>query len=65
MYVCLCNAITDRDLRRHAGGAACSVATAYRALGCELQCCKCVPYARQVLRQAEAAVAAPQAGGAD
>jgi bacterioferritin-associated ferredoxin len=64
MYVCLCNAITDRDLRRHTAGEDCSVAMVYRSLGCEVQCCKCVPFARQLLRQ-PAAVAADQVGGGD
>ena len=45
MYICLCNAITDRDVRAHtAAGEGCSVAMVYRALGCEPQCGKCVPY---------------------
>lgn len=65
MYVCLCNAITDRDLRGHTAGEDCSVAMVYRSLGCELQCCKCVPFARQMLRQSETRVAARQAGGDD
>jgi bacterioferritin-associated ferredoxin len=65
MYVCLCNAITDRDLRSHIGGEQSSVAMVYRALGCELQCCKCVPFARQMLRQSETVIAAQEAGGDD
>ena len=65
MYVCLCNAITDRDLRGHTAGDNCSVATAYRSLGCEMQCCKCVPFARQMLRQSESCLAAQEVGGDD
>lgn len=57
MYVCLCNAIRDRDLHPHVAGGGCSVAMVYRALGCEPQCGKCVPFIRQALRQA--AEAAP------
>jgi bacterioferritin-associated ferredoxin len=52
MYICLCNGITDRALRAHAPDGECSVAQVYRALGCEPQCGKCLPFARQVLRQA-------------
>jgi len=65
MYVCLCNAITDRDVRRHSVEEGCSVSMVYRALGCEPQCGKCVPFVRQMLRQSEANVAVPQAGGDD
>jgi len=50
MYVCLCNALTDRDVRNSAQGS-CSVAMVYRALGCEPQCGKCVPFVRQMLRE--------------
>jgi bacterioferritin-associated ferredoxin len=64
MYVCLCNGITDSALRACAGSGECSVVQAYRTLGCEPQCCKCVPFARQVLRQA-AQAAELQAGGDD
>jgi len=34
-------------------------------LGCEPQCGKCVPFVRQMLRQADAATAAQHAGGDD
>jgi bacterioferritin-associated ferredoxin len=54
MYVCLCNAITDRDFRAHAAHAeceGCSVSAVYRSLGKKPQCGKCVPFVRQLLRQ--------------
>jgi len=65
MYVCLCNAITDRDLFGHTAGEGCSVAMVYQSLGCALQCGKCVPFARQLLRQSETDLIAEQAGGDD
>ncbi len=52
MYICLCNGLTDRDLREHGAGETCSVAMVYRALGVQPQCGKCVPFVRQMLRQA-------------
>jgi bacterioferritin-associated ferredoxin len=52
MYLCLCNRITDRDVRAQCEGEPGSVAMVYRALGAEPQCGKCVPYVRQLLRQA-------------
>jgi bacterioferritin-associated ferredoxin len=49
MYICLCNALTDRKVHAHGAGEACSVAMVYRALGVKPQCGKCVPYVRQML----------------
>jgi bacterioferritin-associated ferredoxin len=65
MYVCLCNALTDRDVRAHSArrDGTCSVAMVYRALGCEPQCGKCVPFVRQMLREDVAGAA--QVGGDD
>jgi len=64
MYICLCNAITDRDLHTHAAaGGASSVAMVYRALGVEPKCGKCVPFVRQALRQAAEADRAGQTRG--
>jgi bacterioferritin-associated ferredoxin len=51
MYVCLCNAITDRDFRAHVEDASCTVSIVYRSLGKKPQCGKCVPFVRQLLRQ--------------
>ena len=56
MYICLCNALTDRDVRAKSTQAGCSVAALYRSLGCEPQCGKCVPFVRQMLREAAPAV---------
>ncbi|HWB49002.1 MAG TPA: (2Fe-2S)-binding protein [Stellaceae bacterium] len=50
MYICLCNGLTDRDVRARCEGE-CSVAMVYRSLGCEPQCGKCVPFVRQMLRE--------------
>ena len=52
MYLCLCNRITDRDFRTQCEGEGCSVSVVYRALGAAPQCGKCVPYVRQMLREA-------------
>jgi len=51
MYVCLCNAITDREFRAHAVDENCTVSTLYRSLGTKPRCGKCVPYVRQLLQQ--------------
>jgi bacterioferritin-associated ferredoxin len=63
MYVCLCNALTDRDVAAPMAGGNCSVSMVYRACGCQPQCGKCVPFVRQMLRQA--AEAEGKSAGAD
>jgi bacterioferritin-associated ferredoxin len=65
MYICLCNALTDSDLRPHTAGGGASVSMVYRACGCQPQCGKCVPFVRQMLRQGAEAATSGQAGGAD
>lgn len=65
MYICLCNALTERDLRPHTIGDVGSVAMVYRACGCRPQCGKCVPWVRQMLREGAAAATSRQADGAD
>jgi bacterioferritin-associated ferredoxin len=52
MYVCVCNAVTDRDVRTHAERDANTVSTVYRSLGFKPKCGKCVPLVRQLMRQA-------------
>ena len=64
MYVCLCNALTDRDLHPHTAAGDCSVSMVYRACGCQPQCGKCVPFVRQMLRQGGEA-GASESSGAD
>mgnify|MGYP000480614332 CR=1 FL=1 len=49
MYLCICNAITDKQVRQRACAARCSVADVYRACGCRPQCGKCVGAIRDLL----------------
>ena len=51
MYVCLCNAITDRDFRAHAADKTCTVSMVYHSLGTKPKCGKCVQYVKQLLKQ--------------
>jgi bacterioferritin-associated ferredoxin len=51
MYVCVCNAITDREVRAQAETECSTVATIYRSLGTKPKCGKCVPLVRQLMRQ--------------
>jgi bacterioferritin-associated ferredoxin len=50
MYVCLCNGLTDRQVRGVAKVAGCSAASVHRSLGVRPQCGKCLPMMRQILR---------------
>lgn len=65
MYVCLCNGLSDRDLRPHTTGATYTVSMVYQACGCRPQCGKCVPFVRQMLREGSKAATPAQAEGAD
>jgi bacterioferritin-associated ferredoxin len=62
MYVCLCNVVTDRDVRACCNADA-TVSGVFRALGAAPQCGKCVPMVRDMLRQA--APAPVEMGGGD
>jgi len=65
MYICLCNALTDGDLRPHTAGGGSSVSMVYNACGCRPQCGKCVPFVRQMLREGGEVAISGQDGGAD
>ena len=54
MYVCLCNAISDKHVRACAGQGRCSVSDVYRARGCQAQCGKCAGSIRAILQEAAA-----------
>ena len=50
MYVCVCNAFTDRQVRACAAAAeGASVAQVYKCFGCAPRCGKCVPVVRAIL----------------
>lgn len=51
MYVCLCNALTDRDLRRVADKGHCDIDSAYRALDAEINCGHCMETARGIIER--------------
>lgn len=53
MYVCVCNALKERDVKdaARAAGKACPRA-AYAQLGAKVKCGQCIPFAREVLGDA-------------
>ena len=65
MYICLCNALTDRDLLPHTAAGGASVAMVYQACGCRPQCGKCVPYVRRMMREQADGPTVGVADGAD
>jgi bacterioferritin-associated ferredoxin len=56
MYVCLCNGVTDRDVRSTAAAHDGTISDVYRALGVRPKCGKCAPMVCEIVRAVEAAV---------
>jgi bacterioferritin-associated ferredoxin len=56
MYICICNAITDADIRREAEDGVCSFEQLQARTGCSTGCGCCEHEARQVLHHAVLAV---------
>lgn len=56
MYVCVCNGVTDGQIREVVQTRGCdSLRDLRRELGVGSQCAKCARHARQVLREARSA----------
>jgi bacterioferritin-associated ferredoxin len=49
MYVCLCNGLTDRQVRDAAVAGACRPSEVYRACGCSVQCGACARTMRSLI----------------
>lgn len=54
MYVCVCNALRERDIAEAACGQAQSVAEVFRRCGRRPQCGKCLPDVAQMIEDARA-----------
>jgi len=52
MYVCICNALRDKDLAEAARADARSVADVFRRCGRRPQCGKCLPDVAQMIEDA-------------
>ena len=50
MYICLCNAITERDIRSCVEEGACTMRELESCLGVGTCCGKCKPAAREILK---------------
>ena len=64
MYVCVCNAITDREIRNAVSLGATSLADLQATLGVATNCGRCGDCARDVLAECHGA-ACEHAGGDD
>ena len=53
MYVCICNGVTDRDIREAASRGASTLKDLRRELGVASDCGKCASCAREVLCEAK------------
>ena len=49
MIVCVCNAITEKEVREAARSGARTAESAYAELGCEPQCGCCLDYAQEII----------------
>lgn len=49
MIVCVCNRITEKELREAAREGASAPEAAYERLGCEVQCGCCLDFAQDVI----------------
>jgi bacterioferritin-associated ferredoxin len=58
MYVCLCNALTDGQVRAAAAAGATRPCEVFRHCGCGAQCATCARTIRTMLRDGASAVAA-------
>lgn len=51
MYVCICNPVTDSDVRACVSRGACSLPDLQAQLGVALQCGKCATTALEIVRE--------------
>ena len=49
MYVCICNSLTDRQVRSAVAAGARNTGQVYRHFGCSCVCGKCMPMIRTLI----------------
>jgi bacterioferritin-associated ferredoxin len=52
MIVCVCNRISEKEVRAAARAGATTPEAAYARVGCEVQCGCCLDYAQEVMDEA-------------
>ena len=56
MVVCICNRISEGEVRRAARAGAPTSEKAYACLGCEVQCGCCLDFAREIVNEERSAL---------
>jgi len=51
MYVCICNALTDRDVRGVLAAGVRTTSEVYRRCGCSPQCGRCKPFIKSLMAE--------------
>ena len=51
MYICICNALSEKRVRAAAAASNGSTAAVYRALDCRPQCGRCIPMIRDIVHE--------------
>lgn len=51
MYVCLCNGLTDRDVKGAVASGIDAVSDVYQSLGAAPQCAKCTVHIREIIQE--------------
>ena len=64
MILCICNNLTEDEVKAAARRGAPCAETAYRSLGCELQCGTCLCYAEELIAEERAQLLAVDARAA-
>jgi bacterioferritin-associated ferredoxin len=54
MIVCVCNRLTEHEVRQAALSGVRTPDAAYARLGCEVQCGCCLPYAQEIIEEERA-----------
>jgi bacterioferritin-associated ferredoxin len=49
MFVCICNALKEKEMTCAIQQGACSALDVYESLGCQPKCGRCVPYVEEQL----------------
>ena len=62
MYVCVCNGVTERDIRQAVAGGCRSITELTMRTGCGATCGSCVPAACELLAEIEREAGAPEHG---
>jgi bacterioferritin-associated ferredoxin len=61
MYVCICNALTDRDVKGALGAGVRTASEVHRRCGCVPQCGRCKPFIKSLMAENQGEEAVPAA----